>query len=141
MLSISSGTAPSPPPAPCPFPPAVPGEERGEGAPNVSPPAAPVSRGPSAPHTAVSCSALDSSFFLFILQKPWSPQKQAKVNWGIPRSRRGVGTPQETWTGTGRGGEIRAAPAGALQGMHKWDRSPKSPDWNQARANPSPSPL
>lgn len=37
----------------------------------------------SAPHTAVSCSALASSFFLFILQKPWSPQKQAKVNWGI----------------------------------------------------------
>lgn len=48
-------------------------------------------RAHAAPHTAVSCSALDSSFFLFILQKPWSPQKQAKVNWGITWSRRGVG--------------------------------------------------
>lgn len=47
----------------------------------------------SAPHTAVSCSALDSSFFLFILQKPWSPQKHAKVNWGITWSRRGLGAP------------------------------------------------
>lgn len=47
-----------------------------------------------APHTAVSCSALDSSFFLFILQKPWSPQKQAKVNWGITWSRkRGLEAP------------------------------------------------
>lgn len=34
--------------------------------------------------TAVSCSELDSSCFLFMLQKPWRPQKQAKVNWGIP---------------------------------------------------------
>jgi len=39
--------------------------------------------------TAVSCSALCSSFFLFILQKPCSPQKQAKVNWGITWSTQG----------------------------------------------------
>lgn len=51
-----------------------------------------------APHTAVSCCALDSSFFLFILQKPWSPQKQAKVNWGITWSRRrGLGAPLAAW--------------------------------------------
>lgn len=42
-----------------------------------------------AAHTAVSCSALDSSFFLFILQKPCSPQKQAKVNCGITWSIQG----------------------------------------------------
>lgn len=82
------------------------GEERRKEAANVPLPAVPAYRGEgdgvlrhssaghtheSAPHTAVSCSALDSSFFLFILQKPWSPQKQAKVNWGITWSRRGLG--------------------------------------------------
>lgn len=58
-------------------------------------------RAGAAPHTAVSCPPPASSFFLFILQKPWRPQKQAKVNWGITRSRRGSGAAPGHLEGTG----------------------------------------
>lgn len=55
----------------------------GEG-PILLPASARGARGPAPAHTAVSRSLRTFSFFLFILQKPWKPQKQAKVNWGMP---------------------------------------------------------
>lgn len=82
----------------------------------------------SAPHTAVSCSALDSSFFLFILQKPWSPQKHAKVNWGITWSRRGLGAPPADLDGDRERsqGSSRVCTGDARAGQRVQDRSPKS---------------